>query len=158
MVESPAEALRRLIDLCEGRKEVKKAPKDRSAQQVAQQPQAQKGLKIRVSNVLYKSLERFEKSHPGLADRLVDFSEFKQADPTVPFESSDYKFAGGGPLRDYKHSHLRQNAMIIYNIAGGYLNLYVICNHDDIDGNNARKMAKYLSGLTLREPNNQPIA
>jgi hypothetical protein len=41
--------------------------------------------------------------------------------------------------------------MIIYNIAGGYLNLYVICNHDDIDGNNARKMAKYLSGLTLRD-------
>jgi mRNA-degrading endonuclease YafQ of YafQ-DinJ toxin-antitoxin module len=141
MVESDAPTIRQLMTLCEGLTEAKNKKQAPEPQQ--QQPQ-KAGLQIRVSNQFVPSLERNRTIFPDLSEKLIKFIQVKMNDPlNGRFGKHDSPFASGTPLAGFKHCHLRDDAILIYTMAGGCLNLYYICPHKEIEG----KMTKKTSGL-----------
>jgi len=155
MVESPAATLRRLIDLCEGKKDVKKAP------QVKQQPQEPEGKKpfgIMISNMFAASLTKTERTFPQIKDQLRKFAAVKRDDPiNGKYSKQDYPYSGAGPLAGYHHCHLRDDAILIYTIKNNCLNLLFMCSHAEVEGKMVPKMARLLGGLALHPPSKEEL-
>lgn len=132
MVESAANTIRRFINLLEGKKPA---------------PRAELGVKI--SSQFMESLKRNSVIFPDLKEKLTKFIQVKKDDPlNGRYGKHDGPFSPGTPLSGYRHCHLRDDAILIYTMSGGSLNLYYICSHKEIEGKNTNKMSKALQGMT----------
>jgi mRNA-degrading endonuclease YafQ of YafQ-DinJ toxin-antitoxin module len=155
MVESPAATLRRLMDLCEGKKDVKKAPQ---VKKQATEPEGKKPFGIMLSNSFVESLAKTERTFPKIREQLLKFARVKRDDPiNGKYSSQDYPYSGGGPLAGYHHCHLRDDAILIYTIKNNCLNLLFLCAHADVEGKMLHRMAKILGGLSLHSPSKEEM-
>lgn len=145
MVESTAQAIRKLMNLCEGITEAK----NKNVQQPAPQEAKPAGLQVRWSSQFMDSFKRNRVVFPDLNEKLAKFIGIKMSDPlNGRFGKHDSPFASGTPLAGFKHCHLRDDAILIYTMAGGCLNLYYICPHKEIEGKFTKKTSSLLQGMT----------
>lgn len=87
---------------------------------------------IQSSNILDQSMS----NKRNVIDKLKDFIEFKKANPTAPYGSSDTKFVSRAPLGDaipkLRHAHLSHDFSVFYTVEGQnptVLKLYGVFSH-----------------------------
>ena len=124
-------SLRSLIDLIEG-KANKRAPRDESPWGVS------------VSPLFEETLKRHLRIFPDLREKLKKFTEVKLVEPlSGRYGKHDRPFTG--PLVGFWHAHLRDDAIVIYNLKNRNINLIAIVSHAEIEGKRMAKTVKKLA-------------
>lgn len=92
---------------------------------------------IRYCDPLYN--ESLKGKSDQILRKLAEFVAFKRINFTMPFNSKDYAFVGGGPIGKLglgiAHAHLSDDMFVIYKRSGKeikYLDLYGVFSHKDI--------------------------
>lgn len=82
--------------------------------------------------------------YPDLRDKLQKFIDTKRKDPLRErYGKHDRPFTG--PLVGFWHAHLRDDAIIVYNLKDRNINLVAIYSHAEIEGKRAARAAKQIS-------------
>ena len=119
--------LRHFIDLIEGKKSV-----------------PQKPWGVTVSPLFTDSLKKTRLVFPDIDDKLKKFIEVKSVDPIQnKYGKHDGPFTGS-PLKGFYHAHLRDDAIIIYNLKNRAINLICILPHSEIEGRRMLNTSKIL--------------
>ncbi len=80
---------------------------------------------------------------PDLKEKLQKFVDVKLENPiSNRYGKHDSPFTG--PLVGFWHAHLRDDAIIIYNLKNRSLHLVAIVSHAEIEGKRAKKMKNKL--------------
>lgn len=92
-------------------------------------------VKFKKCKLFDKTLKKY-RENKLVMKKLVEFLKLKNAEPTRPFGSTDYKFTGNPRLRDYWHAHTNHDVSIIYRVvvSGGVTTFYLygLFSHDDL--------------------------
>lgn len=108
------------------------------------QPQARQPWGVSMTNIFAPSLAEHRRVFPDLDEKLAKFIGLKTPDPiTARYGKHDRPFTG--PLVGFWHCHLRDDAILIYNLQNHAINLVAICSHSEIEGKRAQKMSKRLN-------------
>lgn len=90
-----------------------------------------------------ETMARHMRVFPNLDEKLLKFIETKLENPIVArYGKHDRPFTG--PLVGFWHAHLRDDAIIVYNLANRCINLVAIVSHAEIEGKQAAKTGKRL--------------
>lgn len=131
-------SIRNLMDLCESLSEAKSKPLpphlQRQAEKEAPTDTGNAGLAIKVSNQFMPSLKEMMRTFGDLELKLIDFIKVKMQDPINGRYGKHDKSFTAPPLNGLNHCHLRDDAILIYTMKGGSLNLMYVCPHKDIEG------------------------
>lgn len=128
MAGAISEQVRRSIDLVRALFEAAK---------VQQQPWG-----VSRTDIFDESLRDNLRTFPDLREKLAKFIEVKLADPlNAKYGKHDRPMTG--PLVGFWHAHLRDDAILIYNLQNHCVNLVYIATHADIEGKrHARTVAR----------------
>jgi mRNA-degrading endonuclease YafQ of YafQ-DinJ toxin-antitoxin module len=96
---------------------------------------------ITYTPLLGPSIVEQKKRFSDIQDKLAKFQEIKKQNPLVArYGKSDYPFTG--PLTGFWHAHLRDDAIVIYNLKNHCVNIIVVVAHADIEGKRAKRTLK----------------
>lgn len=110
--------------------------------------EAQRPWGISRTDLFEPSLKNRMRVFPDLPEKLAKFIEVKMQNPVMArYGKHDSPFTG--PLVGFWHCHLRDDAILIYNLKNRCVNLVMIVSHADIEKKAAvgiaRKIAPHLS-------------
>jgi mRNA-degrading endonuclease YafQ of YafQ-DinJ toxin-antitoxin module len=96
------------------------------------------------SPVFQDSLDRNAIVFPDLPQKLERFIDVKADDP-LRNRYGKHDSPMTGPLKGFYHTHLRDDAILIYKLKDKAVNLVYVCPHAEIEGKRARTMREKLS-------------
>jgi mRNA-degrading endonuclease YafQ of YafQ-DinJ toxin-antitoxin module len=121
-------SLRHYIDIVSGLFEAKQKQRDDSPWGVSYTP------------LFAPSLLHHQKKFRDLSDKVEKFIDLKTPNPMAnKYGKHDSPFTG--PLVGFFHTHLRDDAILIYNLQNRCVNLIMIVNHAEIEGKFAKRTA-----------------
>jgi mRNA-degrading endonuclease YafQ of YafQ-DinJ toxin-antitoxin module len=98
------------------------------------------------SNMFEVSLREHMVVFPDLPEKLAKFLEVKMENPlTARYGKHDRPFTG--PLVGFWHAHLRDDAILIYNLKNRCVHLVCICSHAEMEGKRAVKLGKKIAAF-----------
>ncbi len=90
------------------------------------------------------ALKRHRQTFPDLPEKIQKFIDVKLQNPlSMRYGKHDRPFTG--PLVGFWHCHLRDDAILIYNLKNRALNLVVIVSHNEIEGKRAKSVVNQLA-------------
>jgi mRNA-degrading endonuclease YafQ of YafQ-DinJ toxin-antitoxin module len=93
-----------------------------------------------------ETLKRHMVIFSDLPEKLKKFTAIKKDNPlTNRYGKHDGPFAHGSPLAGFWHCHLRDDAILIYNLKNRAINLVAIVAHAEIEGNRRKAVVKQIS-------------
>jgi mRNA-degrading endonuclease YafQ of YafQ-DinJ toxin-antitoxin module len=98
---------------------------------------------ISQSPVFAQSLADNMRIFPDLKEKLAKFVQVKLPNPIGPnarYGKHDSPMTG--PLVGFYHCHLRDDAILIYNLVNRCVNLVIIVSHAEIEGKRAKLTGK----------------
>lgn len=98
------------------------------------------------ASIFQDSFKQHQVVFNDLGDKLKKFLDVKLPNPIDPnnrYGKHDGPFTG--PLVGFWHCHLRDDAILIYKLAGRSILLVCIVSHSEIEGKQAQKMARKIS-------------
>lgn len=99
---------------------------------------------VTVTPLFSDTLKRNKATFPDLDEKLKKFVEVKTANPLQnKYGKHDGPFTG--PLSGFYHAHLRDDAIIIYNLKNHAINLVAIVSHAEIEGKRSKKVWKQIA-------------
>lgn len=105
--------------------------------------EAQQPWGVSQSDMFEDSLKDNMIVFPDLREKLAKFVDVKCDNPLMArYGKHDRPFTG--PLVGFWHCHLRDDAILIYNLKNRCVNLVAIVKHSDIEGKRAVKTGKRL--------------
>lgn len=122
--------LRYFIDLIEG----KNRERDLSPWEISVTPLFAPSLMLQI------------KRYSDLKEKLDKFVEVKKENPLIAkFGRNDYPFTGA--LVGFWHAHLKEDAIIIYNLKNRCINLICVVSHTEIEGRREKQVLKQIDGF-----------
>lgn len=103
---------------------------------------------VSYSDIFADSLRENTVIFADLPDRVEKFIEAKSADPlSVRYGKHDRPMTGA--LVGFWHTHLKDDAVLVYNLVNRCVNLVYIAKHSEIEGNRLRKTAERLAAYNV---------
>lgn len=127
-------SLRYLIDLIEGKK-----------QAVPQQPWT-----VAPSDLFADSVAAIQKTFPDIKEKIEKFIQVKlpnPLDPSARYGKHDRPMVHA--LAGLLHCHLRDDAILIYDLRGRTLVMVAVVTHADIEGKRLRSTANRMHGYNI---------
>lgn len=95
--------------------------------------EAQAPWTVTTTPLFEASLRAHLRVFPDLREKLAKFIDTKIANPLASrYGKHDRAFTG--PLVGFNHCHLRDDAILIYNLKNRSINLVCIVSHSEIEG------------------------
>lgn len=105
---------------------------------------AQRPWNIERSPLFDESLASMRAVFPDIKDKLQKFIAVKLEDPlSTRYGKHDRPMTG--ILVGFWHCHLRDDAILIYNLKNRNVQLVYLCPHSEIEGKHERRTAKRLA-------------
>ena len=103
--------------------------------------EAQQPWTVSVSSLFEETLRDNLKTFPDLREKVSKFVAVKLENPlSARYGKHDRPFTG--PLVGFWHAHLRDDAIIIYNLKNRSLQLIAIVTHAEIEGKRTKSVIK----------------
>lgn len=99
---------------------------------------------VTTSPVFQDSLDRNTIIFNDLPKKLDRFIDIKGDDP-LRSRYGKHDSPMTGPFKGFYHTHLRDDAILIYKIKDQAINLVYVCPHSEIEGKRSRKTMERLS-------------
>jgi mRNA-degrading endonuclease YafQ of YafQ-DinJ toxin-antitoxin module len=104
------------------------------------------GWAVERSDLFGESLAKMTITFPDLREKLDKFLEIKREDPIrARYGKHDRRMTGD--LAGFWHCHLRDDAVLIYQLSGKTMTLIYIAPHAEIEGKRLKQTAKRLHGI-----------
>lgn len=92
----------------------------------------------KTSGLFKSTFAQKQKQNPEIGKKVEDFLQFKSANPSKPYGSSDYPMIATGPIGraipKIRHAHLTKDLSVFYVISGAdpvTIYLFAILTHHD---------------------------
>lgn len=108
------------------------------------------GWRVEPAKGLAWSLAQGTVIFSDLPDRLVKFCEVKCPDP-VRNRYGKHDGRMTGPFSGFWHTHLKDDAVLIYTLNSGTVTLVDLVPHRDLEGKRGARLARKLRNLNLKE-------
>lgn len=104
--------------------------------------------RVSYSPIFLESFERHLTVFRDLEAKIERFLDVKIENP-ISARCGKHDSAMTGDLVGYWHCHLRDDAVLIYNLANSCINLVYIASHAEIEGKRLKRTAAKLSPFNL---------
>jgi mRNA-degrading endonuclease YafQ of YafQ-DinJ toxin-antitoxin module len=102
------------------------------------------------TDIFDESLREHSRVFPDLNDKLMKFIDVKSPNPMMNrYGKHDSPFTA--TLKGFYHTHLRDDAILIYKLEQRTIVLVLIVSHAEIEGKRLQKMAKKLAPFNPRK-------
>lgn len=105
-----------------------------------------KHWKVRKSPLFDESLARMSVVFPDLNDKLHKFIQTKVSDP-IRNKYGKHDRRMHGDLAGFQHCHLRDDAVLIYELANREITLVYVSSHAEIEGKRLKLTARRLQQI-----------